>query len=123
MSISTPAESLKEERLVAETGTDARIAGMIEPVINSMGYRLVRVRITGLNGLTLQIMAERPDGTMTVEDCEAVSHADLADSRCRGSDRKGVQSRGLVARHRPADGAPLGFRSAGRGIWSSARRR
>ncbi len=75
MSIPTPAENLQEERLVAETGTDARIAGIIEPVINSMGFRLVRVRITGLNGLTLQIMAERPDGTMTVEDCEAVSHA------------------------------------------------
>lgn len=75
LSVMTPAESLKEERLVGETGTDARIAEIIEPVVNSMGYRLVRVRITGLNGLTLQIMAERPDGTMTVEDCEAVSHA------------------------------------------------
>lgn len=75
MSISTPGESLEEERLVTESGTDARIAGMIEPVLNSMGYRLVRVRITGLNGLTLQVMAERADGTMTVEDCEAVSHA------------------------------------------------
>ena len=75
MSIPEPAEGLKEERLVAETGTDARIAGIVEPLINAMGYRLVRVRVTGMNGLTLQIMAERPDGTMTVEDCEAVSHA------------------------------------------------
>ncbi len=75
MSNPTPLEDLKEERLVAETGTDARIAAILEPVVVSMGYRLVRVRITGLNGLTLQIMAERADGTMTVEDCEAVSHA------------------------------------------------
>ena len=40
-----------------------------------MGYRLVRVRISGLDGCTVQIMAERPDGTMTVEDCETVSRA------------------------------------------------
>jgi ribosome maturation factor RimP len=38
------------------------------------GFRLVRVRLSGQNGLTLQIMAERPDGTMTVEDCEELSH-------------------------------------------------
>ena len=40
-----------------------------------MGFRLVRVRLSGQNGLTLQIMAEREDGTMTVEDCEEVSRA------------------------------------------------
>ena len=39
------------------------------------GFRLVRVRLLGQNGLTLQIMAERDDGTMTVEDCEEVSRA------------------------------------------------
>lgn len=71
----TPDDALDEPRLVIETGTDQRIAEIIEPVIVSMGYRLVRVRITGQNGVTLQIMAERPDGTMAVEDCEAVSHA------------------------------------------------
>jgi ribosome maturation factor RimP len=70
-----PDGTISEERLITETGTDARIAGIVEPTLNSMGYRLVRVRITGQNGLTLQIMAERPDGTMAVEDCEAVSHA------------------------------------------------
>jgi ribosome maturation factor RimP len=40
-----------------------------------MGYRLVRVRVTGADGCTVQIMAERPDGTMLIEDCEAVSRA------------------------------------------------
>jgi ribosome maturation factor RimP len=40
-----------------------------------MGMRLVRVRLSGQNGLTLQVMAERDDGTMTVEDCEEVSRA------------------------------------------------
>jgi ribosome maturation factor RimP len=44
-------------------------------VLRGIGFRLVRVRLSGQNGLTLQIMAEREDGTMTVEDCEEVSRA------------------------------------------------
>ena len=64
-----------DERIVRETGVDARVALIVEPVLAGMGYRLVRVRLLGQNGLTLQIMAERPDGTMTVEDCEEVSRA------------------------------------------------
>nr|WP_245419608.1 ribosome maturation factor RimP [Phyllobacterium salinisoli] len=59
--------------MIRETGVDARVAGIIEPVLEALGFRLVRVRLSGLNGLTLQIMAERFDGTMTVEDCELVS--------------------------------------------------
>lgn len=62
-----------EPRLVRETGVDARVAEIVEPVLNSAGYKLVRVRLSGMNGLTLQIMAERADGTMTVDDCEEVS--------------------------------------------------
>ena len=64
-----------EPRIVTETGVDARIAAIVEPVIEALGFRLVRVRLTGQNGLTLQIMAERPDGTITVEDCEEISRA------------------------------------------------
>lgn len=66
---------LAEPRIVAETGVDARVAALIEPVLIDLGYRLVRVRLFGQNGLTLQIFAERPDGTMSVEDCEAASKA------------------------------------------------
>jgi ribosome maturation factor RimP len=51
------------------------VASIIQPVLRGIGFRLVRVRLTGQNGLTLQIMAEREDGTMTVEDCEEVSRA------------------------------------------------
>ncbi len=58
-----------------EQGLDARVAAIAEPVIEDLGFRLVRVRYSGLNGGTLQIMAERPDGTMTVEGCETVSRA------------------------------------------------
>src|SRR6266550_3934077 len=64
-----------EPRLIAEQGIAARVAAISEPVLDGMGYRLVRVKISGLDGCTVQIMAERPDGTMTVEDCEAVSRA------------------------------------------------
>jgi ribosome maturation factor RimP len=64
-----------EPRLVVETGLDRRVAEIIEPTIEQLGYRLVRVRLSAQNGSTLQIMCERPDGTMTVEDCEKVSMA------------------------------------------------
>lgn len=64
-----------EPRLIVETGLDRRVADIIEPVLAAMDFRLVRVRIMNQNGQTLQVMAERNDGTMTVEDCEAVSMA------------------------------------------------
>ena len=64
-----------EPRLIAEPGLSARVAAIAEPVIEALGYRLVRVRVSGADGCTVQIMAERPDGTMAVEDCEAVSRA------------------------------------------------
>lgn len=67
--------SLHEARIVTEEGLDARVAAIVEPVINDLGYRLVRVKISAANGCTLQIMAERPDGTMSVHDCEEISRA------------------------------------------------
>lgn len=66
---------LDEPRLCGETGVAARVAHLAEAVLAQLGYRLVRVRIGAQNGTTLQIMAERPDGTMTIEDCEAASQA------------------------------------------------
>jgi ribosome maturation factor RimP len=68
-------QAASEPRLIVEQGVAARVAAIAEPVLEGIGYRLVRVRISGLDGCTLQIMAERPDGTMTVEDCETVSRA------------------------------------------------
>jgi ribosome maturation factor RimP len=62
-----------EERIITETGLEARIAHIVEPVAAGLGYRLVRIKLSAMNGTTLQIMAERPDGTMTVEDCETLS--------------------------------------------------
>ncbi|WP_377291598.1 ribosome maturation factor RimP [Rhizobium sp. SG2393] len=68
-------ETANEPRLVEETGLDRRIAEIIEPTLIQLGFRLVRVRLSSQNGATLQIMTERNDGTMTVEDCEEVSKA------------------------------------------------
>ena len=75
MNAASDAHLAADPRLIAEPGVAARVAGIAEPVIEGLGYRLVRVRITGAEGCTVQIMAERPDGSMTVEDCEAVSRA------------------------------------------------
>jgi ribosome maturation factor RimP len=62
-----------DERIVTEAGLEARIARIVEPVVDGLGYRLVRVKVSSTNGGTLQIMAEKPDGTMTVNDCETLS--------------------------------------------------
>jgi ribosome maturation factor RimP len=64
-----------EPRLIVEQGAAARVAAIAEPVIEGLGFRLVRVKISGLSGCTVQIMAERADGSMTIEDCETVSRA------------------------------------------------
>jgi ribosome maturation factor RimP len=64
-----------ERRLIVEPGLAARIAAIAEPVLEQLGFRLVRVRVSGLDGCTVQIMAERPDGSMSIDDCETVSRA------------------------------------------------
>jgi ribosome maturation factor RimP len=64
-----------DPRLIVEQGVAARVAAIVEPVLIASGYHLVRVKVSGLDGCTVQIMAERPDGTMKVEDCEIVSRA------------------------------------------------
>lgn len=67
----------EDPRLIVETGVAARVASIVEPVLEGLGFRLVRVRISGsqAGGSTLQIMAERSDGTFTIDDCEATSRA------------------------------------------------
>ncbi len=67
------AAAADEPRFLVENGLDARIARIAEPVLAGLGYRLVRVRVTGQNGCTVQVMAEKPDGTLAIEDCEAIS--------------------------------------------------
>jgi ribosome maturation factor RimP len=62
-----------QARFVQETGVAATIAALAEPVLEGLGFRLVRVRIMGGQDTIVEIMAERPDGSMTVEDCRSVS--------------------------------------------------
>ncbi len=64
-----------ERRLIVEPGLAARVSAIVEPVLEDLGYRLVRVKVSGSEGCTVQIMAERPDGTMSVGDCETASRA------------------------------------------------
>jgi len=66
---------MSDARSIVETGIDARVAAIVEPEIEDLGYRLVRVKLSNINGSTLQIMAERPDGTMNVAGCEEISRA------------------------------------------------
>jgi ribosome maturation factor RimP len=88
-----------EPRLIIEPGRAARVAALAEPVLAALGYRLVRVRVSGFAGCTVQIMAERPDGTMTIKDCEAASRAlspvlDVTDP-IEGSYRLEISSPGI----------------------------
>jgi len=64
---------LDEPRFHKEDGVEARLAALIESVIKTLGFRLVRIKLSGQNGLTLQIMMERADGSMNIEDCELLS--------------------------------------------------
>jgi ribosome maturation factor RimP len=71
----TGPDLLDEPRLITDTGVAARVALIAAPVLHDLGFRLVRVKISPGMDTTLQIMAERPDGTMNVDDCEKVSVA------------------------------------------------
>ena len=61
--------------MVAKAAIDQRLAGIVTPTIEGMGFRLVRLRLMGGKRITLQVMAERTDGSMEVEDCAALSRA------------------------------------------------
>ena len=74
--VSEPTEGLDEARLIEDaSGAPERVGRIAAPVLRDLGYRLVRVKISSAAGATIQIMAERPDGTMSIEDCESVSVA------------------------------------------------
>ena len=94
-----PTAFAEEPRLITEPGRAERVAAIAEPVLAELGYRLVRVRISGAAGCTVQIMAERPDGALAIEDCEAASRAlspvlDVSDP-IEGSYRLEISSPGI----------------------------
>jgi ribosome maturation factor RimP len=61
--------------LIAKAAMDRRLAGIISPVLEDMGYELVRVRLMSGKTSTLQIMADKPDGGIEVDDCAQISTA------------------------------------------------
>lgn len=65
-------DPMTDDRLSRETGVAQRVAALVAPVLDDLGFRLVRVK---MSGSTLQIMAERPDGSFTIDDCERLSRA------------------------------------------------
>ncbi len=66
-------EAAESRRFIRETGRAADIAALVEPTLEDLGFRLVRVQVLGRDGQTVQIMAERAGGTIVIEDCEAIS--------------------------------------------------
>jgi ribosome maturation factor RimP len=67
--------TLGEPRVIADAGVAARVASICAPVLMELGFRLVRVRVSAGASCTVQVMAERPDGKMTIEECETASRA------------------------------------------------
>ncbi|TVS04694.1 MAG: ribosome maturation factor RimP [Rhodobacteraceae bacterium] len=61
--------------LIAKTSMDQRLAAIVTPVIKGLGFELVRLRLMAGKTRTLQIMADRPDGGIEVDDCAAISTA------------------------------------------------
>lgn len=61
------------ERFAKEAGLEGELASLAEPVLEDLGFRLVRVKVSKRDGQTVQIMAERPDGSINIDDCETIS--------------------------------------------------
>ncbi|WP_211300988.1 ribosome maturation factor RimP [Aliiruegeria haliotis] len=61
--------------LIAKTNIDKRLAEIVTPVIEGMGFELVRIRLMSGSTPILQIMAEKPDGGIEVDDCAEISTA------------------------------------------------
>ena len=67
------ADAASADRFVRESGIAAGVADTAAPVLESLGFRLVRVQVSGKEPRVVQIMAERPDGTINIDDCEKIS--------------------------------------------------
>jgi len=65
--------SSADRRFAKESGAEREIADLAEPVLDELGFRLVRVKVSGRDGGTVQVMADRPDGQMTIDDCATIS--------------------------------------------------
>lgn len=63
----------RDRRFARETVAEREIADLAEPILEELGFRLVRVKLSGRDGGTVQVMAERIEGQMTIEDCASIS--------------------------------------------------
>ena len=97
----TPAEASDAQRFLRETGLAAEIAQIVEPVLEDLGFRIVRVKIQGGGSADriVQLMAERPDGSISIDDCETISKRispvlDVADP-VQGAYRLEISSPGI----------------------------
>ena len=73
IAVTAIAVTAMDVRFIREAGVAAQVADLVEPVLQDLGFRLVRVKVSMREGSTVQIMAERPDGTITVEECADIS--------------------------------------------------
>jgi ribosome maturation factor RimP len=95
-----PDSTISSDRpFASETGVAREIADLALPVLDELGFRLVRVAVTGRDGGMVQIMAERADGQMTVDDCASISRRLSqvleADDKMPGPYRLEVSSPGM----------------------------
>ena len=61
--------------MIAKAAIDRRIAEIITPVVEDMGFEIVRIRLMSGKETTLQVMAQKPDGTIEVDECGRISTA------------------------------------------------
>ena len=99
--------------LIAKATMDRRIAEIITPVLEGMGFELVRVRLMGGEYKTLQIMAERPTGGIEVDECAAISTAVSATLDVEDPILEAYTLEVSVAWHRPTADPVEGFRHMG----------
>ncbi len=102
------------KRYIRESALEARVAAIVEPVAQSLGYDLVRVRISNDNGCTLQIMCEDENGHFAITDCEKLHHDLNPGSRSRRPHRPRISPRDFLPRRRPSAGPGPRFPGLGR---------
>ena len=87
--------------LIAKTAIDRRMAEILTPVIEDMGFEVVRIRLMGGKSNTLQIMVERPNGGIEVDECAAPNGSYSLSSRRRKPDSPALRRRVDMRSRRP----------------------
>ena len=104
-----PAEGLDEARLIDDNGLARRIARIAEPMLRDLGLRLVRVKISAAAGRDGSDHGRAPGRDDVDRRLRTRQPGAVAGVRPRGADQPGLSARNLLAGHRPAAGARIGF--------------